>query len=416
MPTGQMLDVLLAKRKLLLLRQPVGRLKVICVSPTRALLKGESPKPMDTGDIQKVLSEVPPPLKGAPTTLVLMSTSGFTLEAHEVAERRADRTLILVEPNDAGGWNVYGPPETRALSELFDPEGEEPKRQRVQQDIEAHRDALTGGGIAADKVAARTHLPIQLVDAELKGYAAGHAGLSARRLDGRMVLFREGTAAPPADSTGGSDMPFLERIRSLFSRKGETEKKIAFLSERRAALSQQRDRSYEDLSALEAKESELRQQFKDARAPLTKRRVTSQLLQLQKEMDRRQQMLGVFNQQIDVVSTHLHNLELVRQGQTAKLPDSEELTDDAVKAEEMLAQLQADTELAGTVAQSATAGLSVEEQALYDELERESAQPAPPEAQSTPVSSQPSQQSTPISTPPAAATTRRPASSEPEAG
>jgi membrane-bound lytic murein transglycosylase MltF len=211
-------------------------------------------------------------------------------------------------------------------------------------------------------------------------------------------------------------MPFLERIRTLFSRKGETEKKIALLSERRAALSQQRDRSYEDLSALEAKESELRQQFKDARAPLTKRRVTSQLLQLQKEMERRQQMLGVFNQQIDVVSTHLHNLELVRQGQSAKLPDSEELTDDAVKAEEMLAQLQADTELAGTVAQSATAGLSAEEQALYDELERESSQPASPQANSTPAQSTPAQRSAPVATPPAAAATKRPASSEPEAG
>jgi hypothetical protein len=416
MPIGQMLDVLLAKRKLLLLRQPVGRLKVICVSPTRALLKGEPPRPMETGDIHKVLGEIPPPLKGAPTTLVLMSTSGFTLEAHEIAERRADRTLILVEPNDAGGWNVYGPPETRALSELFDPEGEEPKRQRIRQDIESHRDELTGGGVAADKVAGRTQLPIQLIDAELKSYAGNHAGLIARRLDGRMVLFREGTAAPPVDSTGGSDMPFLERIRTLFSRKGETEKKIALLSERRAALSQQRDRSYEDLSALEAKESELRQQFKDARAPLTKRRVTSQLLQLQKEMERRQQMLGVFNQQIDVVSTHLHNLELVRQGQSAKLPDSEELTDDAVKAEEMLAQLQADTELAGTVAQSATAGLSAEEQALYDELERESSQPASPQANSTPAQSTPAQRSAPVATPPAAAATKRPASSEPEAG
>ena len=210
-------------------------------------------------------------------------------------------------------------------------------------------------------------------------------------------------------------MPFLERVRSLFSRKGETEKKIAFLSERRAALTQQRDRSYEDLSALETREADLRRQFKDAPAPLTKRRITSQLLQLQKEMERRQQMLAVFNQQIDVVSTHLHNLELVRQGQSAKLPDSEELTDDAVKAEEMLAQLQADAELAGTVAQSATAGLSAEEQALYDQLERESAQTAPPAAESAPVSSEPARRTTPIAAPPAAAS-RRPASGEPEAG
>ena len=39
-------------------------------------------------------------------------------------------------------------------------------------------------------------------------------------------------------------------------------------------------------------------------------------------------LIGVLNQQINVVSTHLHNLELVQQGQTARLPDSEEMASD----------------------------------------------------------------------------------------
>ena len=168
-------------------------------------------------------------------------------------------------------------------------------------------------------------------------------------------------------------MPLVDRIRSLFSRKGETEKKVAFLSERRAALSQQRDRAYEEISALESKDDELRDQFKNARAPLTKKRVTQQLLQLRKDIERRQQMVQVLNQQVNVVSTHLHNLELAQQGQTAQLPDSEEIASDAAAAEEMLAQLQADSELADSVAgTTATAGMSAEEQALYEELEMES--------------------------------------------
>ena len=83
-------------------------------------------------------------------------------------------------------------------------------------------------------------------------------------------------------------------------------------------------------------------------------------------------MLGVISQQVNVVNTHLHSLELVRQGQGAKLPDSEELTADAVKAEEFLAQLQAESEIAGSVANIGTSGLSDEEQALFEELERES--------------------------------------------
>jgi len=171
-------------------------------------------------------------------------------------------------------------------------------------------------------------------------------------------------------------MPMIDRIKALFARKGETEKKIAFLSERRTVLSMQRDRGYEEISALEEKDTELREQFKTARAPLTKRRVTTQLVQLRKDIERRQQMLAVLNQQVNVVSTHLHNLELTQQGEVAELPNSEEIATDAAAAEEMLAKLQADNELADSVGAGvgssiATAGMSEEEQALYAELEAE---------------------------------------------
>lgn len=166
-------------------------------------------------------------------------------------------------------------------------------------------------------------------------------------------------------------MPIIDRIKALFSGKGENEKKVAFLSERRAALSQQRDRAYDEIATLEAKDGELRKEFADARTPHTKKRITSQLLQLRKDIERRHQMLNVFNQQINVVSTHLHNLELLKQGDSAKLPDSEEIASDAAAAEEMLAQLQADSEVADSVSTIATLGMSSEEQALYEELERE---------------------------------------------
>ncbi len=83
----------------------------------------------------------------------------------------------------------------------------------------------------------------------------------------------------------------------------------------------------------------------------------------------------MLNQQINVVSTHLHNLELVQQGQGAHLPDTDEITADAVKAEEMLAELEANAELVGSVAMSSGAtGLTAEEQALFEELEAENKQ------------------------------------------
>jgi len=57
-----------------------------------------------------------------------MSSCGFDPAARELVDRRADRTLILVEPNDAGGWSVTGPVQVKALADLFDPEVDTDKR------------------------------------------------------------------------------------------------------------------------------------------------------------------------------------------------------------------------------------------------------------------------------------------------
>jgi hypothetical protein len=230
--------------------------------------------------------------------------------------------------------------------------------------------------LATDRIAAKTQLTVQFVEHELKAYAKAHPGLQAKRLDGRMVLFREGSVAASAggresSSSGGANMPLIDRIKSLFARKGDEEKKISFLAERRTALSQQRDRAYEEMSTLEQQEEALRRTFRETGAQVTKKRVTTQLLQLRKDLERRQQLIGVVNQQIEVVTTHLHNLELVKQGRSAQLPDAEEMTADALKAEETLAELEAVSEVAGTSAPSGISGMTAEEKALFDELEAE---------------------------------------------
>jgi TolA-binding protein len=137
--------------------------------------------------------------------------------------------------------------------------------------------------------------------------------------------------------------------------------------------------------------------------------VTGQLLQLRKDIERRQQLITVLNQQVNIVSTHLHNLELVHQGHSAKLPNSEEVASDAAKAEEMLAGLEADAELAGSIGAVSNTGMSAEEQALYDELERENA-PEVAERESPSVS-------TPIHEEPTKVTSNAaPRRAEPEAG
>jgi hypothetical protein len=402
MPVGKEMEIILSQRHWGLFKKEAGRLRAVCVSPVRELLEGSEIQPLTTEAVERLLSvgyapspspgtpgegwgggligrthphpNPPPEYRGrgnvVPITLILASTSGFTREAHQMSERRSDRTIILLEPNDAGGWQVSGPQEVRDLLDLLDPEAEAEKHQRIEKTIEEMRGELFGSGVAADRLAAKVELPIQLVEAHLKTYAKSHAGLAAKRLHGRIVLFRDG----PAESEGV--MPLKDRLLNLLGRKGETEKKIAYLAERRALLGQQRDRVYEELQSLEAKEGALREEFIHSNSDTTKRRVTSQLVQLRREITRRQQLIDVLNRQVEIVGSHQHSLELVRTGGQTKTIDAEAMSRDAAAAEEMLAQLQANTELIDSVVGTST--ISAEEQALYEELELQSRRPETP--------------------------------------
>jgi hypothetical protein len=378
MPVGKSIDVGLSRKKWWIFKSWVGRFRAVCVSPSRALIAGQAPAAASAADLAQTLASMPPPVPAIPSTVAIMSTSGFTPEARESALRMRDRTVVLVWPNQSGGWSVSASADAQDFVELFDPELDLEKRARIRAEIDADRVLLLSAGIAADKLAAKLQLSPQLVDSELKSYAKENPGLTAKRLDGRLVLFRDGSAPPiTGAASGGADMPFIDRVKTLFARKGEVEKKIAFLSERRTVLSQQLDRGYEDIGVMETKEAEHRQQFKDATSDLTRRRITGQLLQVRKDIERRQQLLSVLNQQINVVSTHLHNLELQRQGKAASLPNSDELAADAAAAEEVLAELQAGSELAESVGAPMHGGMSTEEQALYEELLKDAKEPEP---------------------------------------
>jgi hypothetical protein len=376
MPVGRSLEATFSVNKWLIFQKIIARLMVNVVPPTKEILKDESPEPMSVGETRRQLGALPPALPGVPTTVVLVSTSGFDADARELAERTSERTVVLVEPNGSGGWSVHTPSEMSGVKHLFDPEPAMTKSRRVEQAIELMGDELITGSISAEKLALVTELPLQAVEDTLKSYAKRTPGLQSKRLDGRLLLFREGSA-PTGKAVGGEGMSMLDRLKTLFSRKGDNERKIAFLSERRAALTQQRETSTDEIFKLEKKESELKKEFKANDSIITRKRITAQMVQLRKEIDRRSQLLTVLNQQINVVGTHLHNLELLEQGRTAQLPTSDEIATDAAAAEEMLASLQADSEMADSMSTTVTAGISSEEQELYEELLRESGEASP---------------------------------------
>ena len=411
LPEGTVLDVTLTGKVALFFHQRVGHVRFVSLPPADELIEGREPGPMSAEELRRRLAEVPPPAgaKGPATTIVLAG-GGLTGDARELARRDERGALALIEPGRGGGWRVHAPKGMEDLARVLDPEADADRRRRVRAALDARQTELLGGGVDLEAVAAGLRLPEKLVRQEAKQLARERADLRVKVIDGAPMLYREGSGILPPDEEKGTTLAMTDKLRGLFGGKSAAEKKVAQLSERRAALARQRDRHYDEVGTLEQQEQDLRQQFKASDSPIAKRRLTSQLVQLQKDLARRQQLAAVLNQQINAVGTHLHNLELVKQGQTAALPDADEMAEDAARAEEVLADLQANSELADAIGGVGATGLSAEEQALYDQLEAEGAAQAP-DADVQPAV--PQRAPTTARNQPAAETPRR---AQPEAG
>ena len=60
---------------------------------------------------------------------------------------------LIIGNNTSGGYAVFGPAETSQINEMFDPEAEAEKRQRVRAAIAAHAMELSGSGISVERLA-----------------------------------------------------------------------------------------------------------------------------------------------------------------------------------------------------------------------------------------------------------------------
>ncbi|MFT3787541.1 MAG: hypothetical protein QM770_15465 [Tepidisphaeraceae bacterium] len=370
LPVGASVDVTIAGKSMVVFTKTIGQIRFISAPPTEALIKGQPPVPMSAQQLQQVLTQFPPALPGAPLTVVLFSSGGFAPDAVALASAKSnERTLLLVECNDMGGWNTHGPADLRSTLDLLDPEDAESKAKRVRDELNNSLVDIQTGGLSAEKLATRLGLPLATVEAEFTAVAGERKGLAAKRFDGRLVLYQESSVV----ASGGSDMPLMDKLRSLFGGGNSNEKKLAFLAERRTAIAQQQEKVQTEVSALETHEAKLKEDFKTNESPLIRKRITTQMLQLRKDIDRKHQLMQMLNQQANVVAAHLHSIEMIQQGQSIKLPDSEDMSEDAAKAEEMLASLQADSELADELSTAGVGTMSDEEQALFDELMKETA-------------------------------------------
>jgi hypothetical protein len=319
-----------------------------------------------------------------PHIIGVCSTTGFTEEARMARIEMPHVTVVLVEPEPRGGWRVHGSDRDidPRLVKIFDPEGPKQKVERVRRVLQERSADLLTGGLSASSVAEKANLPEDTVRRAFEALAESDPEMRVMREDGELVLFR---GAPVVSRE--KKMNMMDRIRQLFSGEGDENAKINLLAERRAALARRRDRIYDDIAKLEEREADLLEQGKAAKSQVPRRRLAAQLAQLRKDIARQNTTAAMLNQQINIISTDIHNLTLVRQGKAAQLPSSEELTENAVRAEEMLETLKGDADLVQSLEVGIEASMTnAEEEAILREFEaadRAESPPAPSEAAPT---------------------------------
>lgn len=316
-----------------------------------------------TDHVQRLVAD-----ERVPHIVGVCSPTGFTDEARKANLSRKNVSVVLVEPDQHGGWRTISGGEgvDGRLLKIFDPENAKQKVDRVQRVIEERSVDLLTGGLSVASVATEVGLPQDVVREGFERAARSDSELRMGKRDGEFLLYR-GAAAAPGEK---KSMNVIDRIRQMFSRASDEAAKINLLAERRAALAQRRDRIYDDIVKLEKREDELLEQGRATTSQVPKRRIAAQVAQLRKDITRQNTTAAMLNQQINIISTDIHNLTLIQQGQFAQLPSTTELTEHAVAAEELLETLKADADLVGGLEMGQDASVvSAEELEIMKELE-----------------------------------------------
>jgi len=371
LPSNRRITLQGYERRLLFGRKRTGVAIASVLSPLGhfAAKGGGSAPPVSLGELTDHVRRLVADRK-VPYIIGICSPTGFSEEARNVRMDLPNVSIVLVEPDRSGGWRTRaaGDSVDPRLPRIFDPESAKQKVERVTRLVEEHSAELLTGGLSVSSAARDANLPEETVRRGFEEIARRNAELKLTRKDGEWLLFR----GAPTHGLEKKRMNVIDRIRKLFSGEGDEAAKINLLAERRAALAQRRDRIYDDIVKLEGKEAELLNAGKAATSMVPKRRLAAQLAQLRKDIARENTKASMLNQQINIISTDIHNLTLIQQGQVAKLPDTTELTEHAVAAEEMLETLKADAELVGSLEMGMDAALaSSEELEILKEFEEE---------------------------------------------
>lgn len=398
------------------------RLRARTLCDIEALVKDQPPGPVGREAVRDALAQYALlPKKNRPSAVVLASATGFTADAKALVDASGDPSLILLGGREDGGWDLTLPERVKKTpwAKLFELETRDDRLRRLRYHLEQNAAQLDSRGISLDKLAEKLGLPVAQTELLVRRACRDDSRLMTVSQDGTIRLCR----TPFADK--GSKMTIWTRIKRMLGFKPTPAEMVRELTAQRVQIEQQRHEVDERVNTLETSERELLGQGAKAASRAEKQQLAGKLLRTRSELKRLRSQQQLFTQQINIIGTQIHNLTMAEQGRRVALPKAEDLTATAAEAEQVVAELAANADLAASIEVSAeTPMMSEEHDAILAEFDEIAAQqstgqqttPAAANQTSASTANPAGAQKTPDRSAAESKTRRAPAAPEPPAG
>lgn len=357
-----------------LLQQTIARLRARALTPLEPIVRGEPAGPVGREQVLDALARYQLlPRSERPSGVVFASATGFTPEARQLVDTPGLPTLVLMALRPDGGWDVDMSAATRrsVWARLFEFETQDDRLRRLLYHLEQEAEALDSRGVPLPQIAARCGLSLEETERLVRQACRTNTRLMTVGYRGTVHVCR----SPLEDE--GHTMSLWGRVRRLLGLPPSIAERVRALTAQRVRLEHQRHEVDRHVIALESEEQAALEQARSATSDAQRRQIAARLIRLRRELGRVRAQANIFTQQIEVLGTHIHHLTLAEQGRRMELPSAEELTRDAAQAEQILATLSANADLARSIEVSGESPMMAEEElAVLEELRQLSAAPA----------------------------------------
>lgn len=357
-----------------LFRRPVQRIRVRTLAPVEALLNDQPVGPASREDVLDALAQYQVlPRRARPDVVVLASATGFSPEARRLVDSTDSPRLVLLGGRADGGWDAAVAPQLRRTpwAKLAELESRDDRLKRLLYHLEKNALVVDTRGVSTRELSEQLGLSTSETQDLIRRACRADARLFTISEGGELHLCR----SPLAEE--GNTMSMLSRIRRWLRLKPTAAEQVRELTAQRARIERERYAIDQKTDGLEAQERDLLRQGAAARSDAERKQLAGKLVRVRRELGRVRSQSQVLTNQIDIIGTQIHHVTLKEQGRRVALPSAEELTREAASAEQVMAELSANADLARGIEVSAESPqLAEEEAAILEEFKQAAAESA----------------------------------------